>query len=136
MLPSNLKKIRVLIVDDNLSDRMILREGLKTLGFTNIQEAEDGGIAQFKYDNAFKIGSTFELVFIDLNMPHQNGMILLERLRTLYKAHLSYIIMITASSEEHNITDAIRKGIDDFIVKPLDIDTLRLKIESFVDKTS
>lgn len=134
IVSTQLQQTRVLVVDDNMADRMVLREGLKTLGFRDIQEAEDGSIAQYKIDNAYKVGTEFNLVFIDINMPRQNGMLLLERLRSHTRTNHLYIVMITATANLQDVEKAKSKGVDDFIVKPLDIDTLRLKIESYVDK--
>lgn len=134
IVSSKLQHTRVLLVDDNMADRMVLREGLKTLGFRDIQEAEDGSIAQYKIDNAYKVGTEFNLVFVDINMPRQNGMLLLERLRSHTRTHHLYIVMITGSASLQDVEKAKNNGVDDFIVKPLDIDTLRLKIEAYSDK--
>ena len=123
---------RVLIVDDNAMDRIYLKGCLKALGFREIQEAEDGSIAQYKIDNSFKVNEPFDLLFIDLKMPRQNGMTLLERLKTHTKTHSLYIIMVTGSADLGDVHEARLKGVNDFIVKPVDPEVLKVKIETFM----
>ncbi|MDR0233657.1 MAG: response regulator, partial [Zoogloeaceae bacterium] len=62
-------QIRILVVDDFSTMRRIVRNLLKELGFTNVDEAEDGAIALQKLKN-----ETFEFVVTDWNMPNMDGL--------------------------------------------------------------
>lgn len=123
------KKTRVLIVDDNESDRLILRSMLIALGFGEIHEAEDGVMAESKIDVSYQIKKPFEIVFVDWMMPKLNGLKLLQHLRA-DKSHQDLIlIMTTSKSHMDAVTDAARAGVNEYIVKPLTLDVLRMKIE-------
>ena len=84
-------KLRFLVVDDFSTMRRIVRNLLKELGFTNVDEAEDGAIALQKLQ-----GGGFEFVVTDWNMPNMYGLQLLQAIRSEpdYK-HLP-LMMITA----------------------------------------
>lgn len=123
------KKTRVLIADDNESDRMILRSMLIALGFAEIHEAEDGVQAESKINVARQIKTPFEIVFVDWMMPKLNGLKLLQHLRS-EKAHEDMVlIMTTSKSHMDAVTDAARAGVNEYIVKPLTLDVLRMKLE-------
>ncbi|QLY24510.1 response regulator [Bdellovibrio sp. KM01] len=126
----------VLIVDDNQADRLVLRQALKTLGFYEIQEAEDGRLAEYKIENACKIGEPFQLVFVDLRMPRENGLILIESLRSRANTSGMYVIMITGAADLDNVEAAFRKGVDDLLVKPLTLSHLRLKVDKFLNRAA
>lgn len=121
---------RVLIVDDNFTDRLILKEMLKALGFTDIQEAEDGAIADTKIDNAVQTKKPFELVFLDIQMPRKGGIALLDRLRAQKKTHDLYVIMMTATASLANIEGSLKLGVNDFIVKPFKPEVVAEKIKA------
>lgn len=121
---------RVLIVDDNFTDRLILKEMLKGLGFTDIQEAEDGAIAESKIDNALQTKNPFHLVFLDIRMPRQGGLSLLDRLRASSKTHDLYVIMMTATASLENIEGSLKLGVNDFIVKPFSPEVVASKVKA------
>ena len=70
-------KLRFLVVDDFSTMRRIVRNLLKELGFTNVDEAEDGAIALQKLQ-----GGGFEFVVTDWNMPNMNGLELVKKVRS------------------------------------------------------
>ena len=124
-----LPKMRVLIVDDNATDRMIVRQSLRKLGCKEIQEAEDGTIAEGKIRTAVEIGACFDLVILDWNMPRTTGAKLLEHLRTFSKTRNMKIIIMTATADRETVESAIQGGANDFLVKPVQIEALKEKIE-------
>lgn len=118
-MPLNkLKECNVLIVDDNFSDRLKLLTFLKYYKVRRIQEAEDGGIALFKIDNAFSIRKPFHLIFLDLNMPRANGLQLLKKIKEEKEHSNIYVILISNLINEEKVENAIDRGVDDILVKP------------------
>ncbi|MES2963391.1 MAG: response regulator [Bdellovibrionota bacterium] len=123
------KKTRVLIVDDNESDRLILRSMLIAIGFAEIHEAEDGVMAESKINISAQIKQPFEIVFVDWMMPKLNGLKLLQHIRA-DKTNLGMIVFMTTSKTQHDaVTDAAKAGVNEYMIKPLTLDLLRTKIE-------
>lgn len=111
-------KDKVLIVDDNRTDRMILRAILEKLRFTDIQEAEDGSVAESKIVTALDVRQPFDIVFVDWNMPKKNGLRLLESIKANSRLKNTIVILMTATAEENIVENAIMSGVKDFLVKP------------------
>ncbi|MEK7356494.1 MAG: response regulator [Bdellovibrionota bacterium] len=123
------KKTRVLIVDDNESDRLILRSMLISIGFQELHEAEDGVMAENKIDVSNQIKQPFEIVFVDWMMPKLNGLKLLQRLRASRANQNLLLIMTTSKSNTEAVADAAKAGIDEYLVKPLTLELLKQKLE-------
>lgn len=120
---------RVLVVDDNPIDRQIVIKILHKLGFKDVQEAENGTIAEAKLRNAADIDTPFDLVLLDWNMPSMNGSKLLQYVRANPKLKKIKIIVMTAASAKKTVEEAIRNGADEFVVKPVEHATVQPKIE-------
>ncbi len=116
--------IKVLVVDDFSTMRRILKNILQQLGFTNIEEAEDGAIALKKLQGDDKIG----LVISDWNMPNMMGIDLLRRVRGDEKLKHLPFLMVTAESQKDNVVEAVQAGVSNYIVKPFTADTLESKL--------
>jgi two-component system chemotaxis response regulator CheY len=127
MMPLNSK---FLIVDDNPSDRLVVRAVLLKLGYKEVQEAEDGSIAEGKIENAVAIGAPFAIAIIDWQMPKINGFKLLKSIRRATKTKNTRVIAMTATANHNTVKEAIEGGADDFIVKPVTLELLKIKIEN------
>lgn len=111
MVPKNL--IKILVVDDAAFMRLVLKDILKNLGYTNIIEASDGVVAIEQYKK-FKP----DLVTMDVNMPKMDGV---QALKQIIKINpMAKIIMVTAVEQRYIVQEAIRNGAKDYIVKPFD----------------
>lgn len=128
------EEIRILIVEDNPVDRELIRTHLKTLGLTQIQEAESGTSAQFKIKNAQDIRKPFHIILSDWMMPGQDGFALLKSLRSDHQHSRTGIVMVTSVSDQAKVKDAIREGVDDFVIKPIDPKLLTPKIERLITR--
>jgi two-component system, chemotaxis family, chemotaxis protein CheY len=118
--------MRVLVVDDQLTIRSLVRSGLKELGFTNIDEANDG-------EEAFKAlagGRPFQLVISDFNMPKLDGLSLLRAMRAHEQTRSIAFIMLTGRADRELVQRAVQFGVNNFLVKPFTVATLREKIEA------
>jgi two-component system chemotaxis response regulator CheY len=122
-------KMKFLIVDDFSTMRRIVRNLLKELGFTNVDEAEDGVAALQKLNSA-----QFDFVVTDWNMPNMDGLTLLQTIRqTAHLKHLP-VLMITAEAKKENIIAAAGAGASGYIVKPFTAGTLSEKLEKIFEK--
>ena len=119
------KKMRILIVDDYTTMLRILRNLLRQLELNNVDEAQNGEEALFKLRK-----ETFDLVISDWNMTPMTGIDLLRQVRADAKLRRIPFIMVTAESKTENVIVAKQAGVSNYIVKPFNAETLRMKIES------
>jgi two-component system chemotaxis response regulator CheY len=118
---------RVLVVDDMMTMRKIVKKIGSEAGFTDITEATDGNQAWEVISNATPpIG----LVISDWNMPNCTGLDLLKRLRADHRYKKTPFILVTAEAEQSQIVDAIKAGVDQYVVKPFTKDDLVKKLEA------
>lgn len=122
-------KMRFLVVDDFSTMRRIVRNLLKELGFTNVDEAEDGAIALQKLQ-----GGGFEFVVTDWNMPNMDGLTLLQSIRATPNLKHLPVLMITAEAKKENIIAAAQSGASGYIVKPFTSGTLSEKLNKIFEK--
>ncbi len=120
----NLEK-HVLVVDDYNTMRRILRNLLSQIGFSNVEEAEDGGSGLRKLRER-----SFGLVISDWNMAPMSGLEFLKEVRSDGQLKETPFIMITAESKTENVVAAKAAGVSNYIVKPFNADTLKKKIEA------
>ena len=105
--------------------RRIIRNLLTQIGFTNVDEASDGADALRKLRE-----KSFGLVISDWNMEPMTGLQLLQEVRADAKLKPMPFIMVTAESKTENVVAAKQAGVNNYIVKPFNAETLKKKIES------
>ena len=118
----------VLVVDDYKTMIRIIRNLLKQLGFTDVDDAADGTEA-FGKMQARKYG----LVISDWNMEPMTGYELLKQVRADSQLCKTPFIMVTAESKTENVIAAKKAGVNNYIVKPFNAQTLKGKIEAVFD---
>jgi two-component system, chemotaxis family, chemotaxis protein CheY len=126
MLNANMK---ILVVDDFSTMRRIVRNLLKELGYTNIDEAEDGVAAMTK----LKAGS-FDFVVSDINMPNMNGFELLRAMRAEPALKSIPVLVVSAEAKKEDIVNAAQAGANGYIVKPFTKATLEEKLGKILQK--
>ena len=122
-------KIKFLVVDDFSTMRRIVRNLLKELGFTNVDEAEDGAVAWQKLQ-----AGGFDFVVSDWNMPNMDGLTLLQTIRADARLKALPVLMITAEAKKENIIAAAQAGASGYIVKPFTAATLNEKLAKIFEK--
>ncbi|MCS6838134.1 MAG: response regulator [Bdellovibrionaceae bacterium] len=120
---------RFLVVDDFATMRKIVKKVLNELGYSQIEEADDGKPALELLKNALSSGRPFGVVISDWNMPGMTGIELLKSCRQDPKLATLPFILVTAESEQKNILEAAKSGVSDYIVKPFNAVTLKTKLE-------
>lgn len=118
-------KQKVLIVDDALFMRKMIRKILEELGCQDITEAQDGEEAIQKYEEIKP-----DLILMDITMPQMSGVEALERI--MKKDPSQKIVMCSAVGQEMMIQKAVELGASDFIVKPFDKEKFRKVIEHYL----
>ncbi len=101
--------MKVLVVDDSSTMRRIIINTLKAAGYTDVDEAGDGQEALGKVDAA-------DLVLTDWNMPIMDGMTFVKEARG--KGFANPIIMVTTEGAKNEVLEALKNGVNDYIVKP------------------
>ena len=115
----------ILVVDDYNTMIRIIRNLLKQLGFENIDDASDGASALSKMR-----GRRYGLVISDWNMEPMSGYDLLKEIRGDPNLAGTPFIMVTAESKTDNVIAAKKAGVNNYIVKPFNAQTLKSKIET------
>ncbi len=103
--------MKILVVDDSLLLRNIIKNELSFEGYDIIDEAKDGQEAIEKYDSHKP-----DLVTMDITMDGMNGLDAAEQI--LKKDPQAKVIMVSALGEDEIMSKAVRLGVKDFIVKP------------------
>ncbi len=119
-----IENTKFLVVDDFSTMRRIVRNLLKELGFTNVQEAEDGVEALNKLRN-----ESFDFVVSDWNMPNMSGLDMLREIRADAALKHLPVLMVTAEAKKENIILAAQTGASGYVVKPFTAATLDEKLK-------
>jgi two-component system chemotaxis response regulator CheY len=121
------ESMKFLVVDDFSTMRRIVRNLLKELGFTNVDEAEDGAAALAKLK-----GGSFDFVISDWNMPNMTGIELLRAVRADATLCKLPVLMITAEAKKENIIEAAQAKANGYIVKPFTAAVLDEKLNKIL----
>ncbi|MGD9536924.1 MAG: response regulator [Alphaproteobacteria bacterium] len=119
--------MNILVVDDYKTMIRIIGNLLKQLGFKNIDDAADGGEALHKLRQ-----KSFDLVISDWNMEPVSGLELLKQVRADAKLKSLPFLMVTAESKTENVVAAKEAGVDSYIVKPFNAETLKGKLTAML----
>ena len=115
----------ILVVDDYNTMIRIIRNLLKQIGFENVDDATDGSSALAKLRE-----KSYGLVISDWNMAPMTGYELLREIRSDPALSATRFIMITAESKTENVIAAKKAGVNNYIVKPFNAQTLQHKIQA------
>lgn len=123
------QNLRFLVVDDFSTMRRIVRNLLKELGYTNVEEAEDGveGLSKLRTGQ-------FDFVVSDWNMPNMDGLEMLKQIRSDAALNKIPVLMVTAEAKKENIIAAAQAGANGYVVKPFTAATLDEKLSKIFEK--
>ncbi|MEM7696640.1 MAG: response regulator [Pseudomonadota bacterium] len=117
--------ISVLVVDDYKTMIRIIKNLLKQIGYNDVDDAKDGTEALEKIKE-----KDYGLIISDWNMEPMTGYELLKAVRADPKTKETPFIMVTAEAKSDNVVAAKEAGVNNYIVKPFNAQTLKGKIES------
>jgi len=121
--------MKVLLIDDSKTMRNIQKSVLSQLGHTDVEEACDG------QDALSKVGAFQpDLLLVDWNMPNMDGLTFVKKFRALDKT--TPIIMVTTESERSRVVEAIKAGVNNYLVKPFTPDVLSQRIDETLQKSA
>ena len=121
--------MKFLVVDDFSTMRRIVKGLLKEIGYSNVEEAEDGVVALNMLKN-----SHYDFVVSDINMPNMNGFDLLKAIKADDKLKAIPVLMVTAEARKEDIVLAAQTGAAGYIVKPFTKATLEEKVQKILQK--
>ncbi len=122
--------MRVLIVDDQLTSRLLIRGGLQDLGVSDIEMASNG-------EEALKmiLAKPAHLIISDLNMPKIDGLAFLRAIRSREATRKIGFILLTGKGDDKEVIErAAKLGANNVIAKPFTMPVLKAKIEAVVGK--
>jgi two-component system chemotaxis response regulator CheY len=126
----------ILVVDDSVGYRKAVVSHLATLGYQNILEAEEGRQAYDTLVLMQQTGMPVGLVISDWNMPKMTGLELLQAVRGSPSFAKTPFLMVTSQNDMKLVIQAIKAGVNDYIVKPIDADLLKEKLVTIWSKVS
>jgi two-component system chemotaxis response regulator CheY len=128
--------MKTLVVDDELTTRILLQEILS--GYGEVDSCIDGSEAVLAYRKAVAGGRPYDLICMDLLMPNMSGLDALKVMRREEESNgglgtpTAKVIITTASNDDETIKQAFREFCDAYIVKPIDAEELIGLVECLV----
>jgi two-component system chemotaxis response regulator CheY len=123
------KEMHVLVVDDESFVRGMVKQMLRTLGITNIHEANEGATALKELQV-----SPPDLVICDLSMEPIDGIVFVQMLRNHHDHALRTIpvLILSGKNDMASVKEAASKGINGYLIKPVSLQSLRTHLETVV----
>ena len=121
--------MKIITVDDSATMRRIIKNSLKALGYHDIIEAENGQVGLTKIQS-----EGVEFVITDWSMPVMTGLEMVAALRANPTTKSVPILMVTAVGQKEDIVQAISAGVNGYVVKPFEPDTLHQKMNQVLGK--
>lgn len=125
--------MKFLVVDDDPISRKVVEKIVSGLG--NYDSVGTGGAALDAFDEAWKMGLPFDVIFLDISMPDMSGIDVLKTIRhfenekKLMKDLKAKILMMTASSDKETVIACLESGCNNYIVKPVNKTTVAGKLK-------
>ena len=121
--------MRFLVVDDSSTMRRIIINTLNKLGYTETHEAGNGreGVERLAQN-------AVDMIITDWNMPEMSGIDFIKAVRANAATQKLPVLMVTTNAAEDDIVEAMRAGVNNYVVKPFTPDTMKEKIQSALAK--
>lgn len=123
----SIEKARILIAEDDGDSAKLLIDILQDFGIKTVDLAEDGKQA---FDKIKAASMPYHIILCDWDMPELTGLEVHGKAKASNTLRNAHFIMVTAVSESSRIKQAVIQGVNDYIVKPIDIDSLENKIKA------
>jgi sigma-B regulation protein RsbU (phosphoserine phosphatase) len=116
----------ILVVDDDRANRELMSRRLRRRGY-RVDTVTDGIAALERIDT-----QPYDLVLLDVVMPGLNGIEVLKRLRKFKPRAMLPVVMVTSMDDPGEIVDALRRGANDYVTKPVHVDVLLARVATHV----
>lgn len=139
--------VTVLVVDDQLPMRKIVRTVLQAVGVRHIVEADDGlsalEILRKRNQSVLKVSDIaseerperpVDVIVLDWGMPRMDGLSFLKHIRQTDAFIRLPVMMLTAENDEAQIVAAVKAGVNDYVVKPFSSAVLESKLRALIKK--
>jgi two-component system chemotaxis response regulator CheY len=126
---SLLAQLKILVVDDTTTSRMLLRDALETIGFRNISVAADGEQAM-----QVMMSQPCHLIISDMNMPKMNGLQLLHAIRTYRPTSRVPFMILTGNNDKSVLIEGRKMGLNNYLNKPFTTPDLKKALEAIVGR--
>lgn len=133
-LPADLKEKQFLVTDDYESMRIMLSDHLQQLGIKKIHFASSGSEAFQVIKKNLSGPQKVDFVLTDMLMENGSGIDLVKAIRSDLTLKDLPVLMITSMSEIEHMLNAVKAGVNDYIVKPWEIDDLAKKISDVYER--
>ncbi len=116
--------MKIITVDDSATMRRIIKNSLKAIGYAEVLEAENGqvGLAKIQTEGV-------DFVITDWSMPVMTGLEMVHAIRSNPALKDLPILMVTAVGQKEEIVQAVSAGVNGYIVKPFEAETLHAKMQ-------
>lgn len=121
--------LKVLIVDDVETVRLVLKKTLKELGIEKVEEAPSSQFAWDMLDFNGKNEDPFDLVLCDWNMPLEDGNVLLQKIRAASDPKIKWMKFIMITGTDHKVAESMDLGANNIIHKPFDKKFIKFKLD-------
>ncbi len=121
--------MRILVVDDSTTMRRILVNTLSKLGYTDVVDGSNGreGLDRMAV-------SPVDLVITDWNMPEMSGIEFIRSIRASERFKSVPVLMVTTNAAKDDIVEALKAGVNNYVVKPFTPETIKEKIEAVLGR--
>lgn len=123
--------MKILIAEDNTTVASALKHLLRHLGFEDVTGTDDGGEAVRLLSN-----EQFDLVIVDWTLPSLSGVGITQWMRKEDTYRTTPVIMVTARDQAEDVLIAVESGVNEYVLKPLDKEVLRTKINKVIQSDS
>ncbi len=119
--------MKILLVDDSPTMRRILQNSLKQLGYEDVSEAENGREALSKLHT-----DQYNFIVTDWNMPEMDGLTFVKTIKEESEFASIPILMVTTRSQQEDVIEAMRAGVNNYVIKPFTPQVLKQKIDAIL----
>lgn len=114
----NTAEIKILLIDDVLTARQLVRNQLKEIGFNTIAEAENGEDAVDILNRSLQAKSPIQMILADWNMPKMSGLELINYCRSSEVWRNLPIVLLTSERNMEKVSEAVMAGASQYVLKP------------------
>lgn len=122
--------MKILIAEDNVTMASALKYILRHMGFQHVSDTNDGGAAL-----RLLAKNRYDLVIVDWALPSVSGVAITQWMRQQEPYRHTPVIMVTTKDQPEDVLIAVESGVNEYVLKPLDKEVLRSKINKVMQKS-